>query len=154
MKEIQDFERKYFYVYYATDTNNGIGRTFHNLTTAKKKRSFHHFTTEKWKIEFHHFTTVKRKRSFHHFTTTKWRRAFHHFTIAKTKGHVPDDPGIDPSLSGSSLKKKKRDRKKSVRNTGNVTHKTHHRSTIMVRPTIVITDTNDVRGKAIRKSIR
>ena len=30
----------------------------------------------------------------------------------------------------------------------------YHRSTIMIRPMIVITDTNDVRGKAIRKSIR
>ena len=53
------WEGKYFYEYYATDTNNGFERAFHHFTTVKWKRAFHHFTTAKCKIAFHHFTTSK-----------------------------------------------------------------------------------------------
>ena len=70
------------------------------------------------------------------------------------KGHVPDDPDPDPSLSDSSSKKKKRDKKKSVINTGKMTRQTHHRSTILVHPTTVVIDVSEVRGRAIRKSMR
>ena len=40
---------------------------------------------------------------------------------------------------------------KIVGKTENITRKTHHRATIMIRPTIVITVSKDVRGKAIGK---
>ena len=67
------------------------------------------------------------------------------------KAHVPDDPDPDPSFSDSSSKKKKRDKNKSVVNTRKMIRQTHHRSTILIRTTSVITDTNDIRGRATRK---
>ena len=45
-------------------------------------------------------------------------------------------------------------RRKIVINTGNMTHQTHHRATIIIRPTIVITDANYVTGKATGRGIR
>ena len=45
-------------------------------------------------------------------------------------------------------------RRKSVRNTGKITCQTHHQATIMIRPTTVITDANDVREIVIEKRIR
>ena len=56
-------------------------------------------------------------------------------------------------MTPNQVKQRKRDRKKSVRNTGS-TRQTHHQATIMIRPTIVISGQNNVRGKAIRKSIQ
>ena len=42
---------------------------------------------------------------------------------------------------------------KSVEKTRRMTCQTHHRATILIHPTIVITDANNVRGRAIEKSV-
>ena len=68
--------------------------------------------------------------------------------------HVPDDPDPDPSFSNSSSKKKKRDKKKNVINTRKMIRQTHHRATIMICPTIVIIESNDVRGRETVKMIQ
>ena len=47
--------------------------------------------------------------------------------------------------------RKQRNKKKRLRKTRKITCQTHHRATILIRPTIVITDTNDARGREIRK---
>ena len=84
------------------------------------------------------------------------------------KSHIPGDPDLDPSSSDSSLKtfnslndrnsskSKKRNaiRRKNVRKTRKMILQTHHLSKIMIRPTIVITDANYVRGRAIGKRIQ
>ena len=44
--------------------------------------------------------------------------------------------------------------RKSNGKTRNMNHQTHHRVAILIRPMIVITDANDVRGRAIGKIIR
>ena len=41
--------------------------------------------------------------------------------------------------------------RKSVVNIGKMTRQTHHRATILICPTTLITDASDVIGKAIRK---
>ena len=45
-------------------------------------------------------------------------------------------------------------RRKIVGNTGMMTRQTHHRVTILIRRTTVITDANKLRGGAVRKGIR
>ena len=78
--------------------------------------------------------------------------------------NLPGGRDVHPSLSDSSRKynlsndtnssiskKKKRDKKQSIRNTRKITRMTQHQVTILIRPTIVITDANNVRGRAIRK---
>ena len=47
-------------------------------------------------------------------------------TEQNVNAYIPDDPDQDPSLSDSSLKKKRNDNKKSVENTRNMTHQTRN----------------------------
>ena len=83
------------------------------------------------------------------------------------KSNVLGDPYPDPSFSDSSKKsnlsnvtnsskskKKICNENKSVGKTRKMTHQTHHRAAILIRQTIVITDTNGVRGGSIIKRIR
>ena len=70
------------------------------------------------------------------------------------KGHVLDDPLLDPSLSESSSKKNKGNKKKIVVTTGKMTHQTHRQATILILPMTVITDTSYTKRIAIIKSIR
>ena len=67
------------------------------------------------------------------------------------KGHIPDEPDPDPSFSDSPSKKKKQDENKKRCKHKKDDFQTHHQATILIRLTIVITDTNDIRGRAIRK---
>ena len=77
------------------------------------------------------------------------------------------DQDPEPSLSDSSRKynslddtnsnksnKNKHDKKKNVRKTRKVTCLTHHQATILIRPKIVITDANNVTGRATGKRIQ
>ena len=70
------------------------------------------------------------------------------FSKENEKEHVPDDP--DPELSSSDLssKKNKHNKKKNVVSAGTMTHQTHHRATIMIRPMTVITDASDSKIRA------
>ena len=54
----------------------------------------------------------------------------------------------------SHQRKRNSIRIKSVENTEKMTHQTHNRATILIRRTKVIIDAKNVRGRAIKESIR
>ena len=77
-----------------------------------------------------------------------------HFTNSPEKNgkaHVSEDPDPDSSFSYSSPKKKKRDKKKKHHKHKNRVRQTHHPATILIRPTIVITEGKNPRGRVIGK---
>ena len=101
--------------------------------------SFNHRKTEKIISPFHHSKMKKSISPFHHSKTKRGilqttRTQNHHFqTHYQRKINVI--------------------RRKSVVNKGKMTRQTHHRATILILPTEVITEANDGRGKAIEKRI-
>ena len=86
---------------------------------------------------------------------------------AKQKIAHTTDPYPDPSLSDSSSnksilsndssysksRKNKRNKMKNHQKYKKMTFQTHHQATIIIHPKIVITDSNNARGRAITKRI-
>ena len=123
------------------------------FTISPSKNGKEHFIISPSQIGKYHFTISPSQNEKDHFTTSPHHNGKDHFTISPQK-NGKGDPDPNSSLSDSSLKKKKRDKKKSVINIGNMTCQTHHRATILIRPTTVIIDANGVRGRATREIIR
>ena len=80
------------------------------------------------------------------------------FIEQKGKVHVPGDPDPDTSLPDSSPKKYNSSNDsssiESKKKIQEMIFQTHHQAIILIRPTIVIIDSNGVREKATRKRIR
>ena len=75
-------------------------------------------------------------------------------TDKNEKGEILDKTDQYQSLSELSLKKRNAIRRQSIGNTGKMTRLTHHRATIVIRQTTVITYANNVRARAIGQIIQ
>ena len=128
-----------------------------NFTISPQKNEKQHFIISPHQNGKNNFTLSPSQNGKQNFTISSSQNGKEYFTISpqqNEKEKLQHDPDVDPSLSYLSSDKRNAIKRRSVVNTGKMTHQTHHRATIMIHPTTTITDTNDVRGKATEKMIR
>ena len=133
----------------------------------KEQFTIHHRKTEKSNSLFHHRIMKKSNSPFHHRKTEKIILPFHHCKMEKSilpfdqqnlhrkkkKSKYQINRTQDHNIQSCHRRKRNAIRRKSVGNTGNMTRENHHRATVLICLTTVITDASDVRGRATGKSI-